>query len=130
MSMKLRIRGNTVRLRVSKAELAKIAASGAAEDAIRFAGNAGLRYGIEVKPAGGVAAMFSGDALRVLLPKASVDAWLKPEEVSIEGEQAIGNGEVLRILVEKDYTCLAPRSGEDDADLFTNPQTGVASSRD
>jgi hypothetical protein len=120
--MKLRIRGNTVRLRVSKTELAQIAASGAAEDAIRFAGDAGLRYGIEVKPSGGVAAEFGGNALRVLLPKRSVDVWLRPEQVSIEGEQPVGNGEVLRILVEKDYTCLAPRSGEDDSDLFVNPQ--------
>jgi hypothetical protein len=129
MSMKLRIRGNTVRLRVSKAELATIAATGAAEDAIRFAGDAGMRYGVQVKPAGGVAAEFGDNVLRVLVPKASVDVWLKPDEVSIEGEQAIGNGEVLRILVEKDYTCLAPRSGEDDSDLFANPQK-LSGSRD
>jgi len=120
--MKLRIRGNTVRLRISKAELAQIAATGAAEDTVRFSGQAGLRYGIEVRPTGGVAAEFGGDVLRVLLPQPSVDLWLRPDEVSIEGEQAIGNGEVLRILVEKDYTCLAPRSGEDDSDLFANPQ--------
>jgi hypothetical protein len=125
--MKLRIRGNTVRLRVSKAELANIAATGSAEDAVRFSRDAGLRYGIAVKPSGGVAAEFGGDVLRVLLPKRSVDLWLQPEEVSIEGQQAIGNGEVLRILVEKDYTCLAPRSGEDDSDLFANPQKRAAS---
>jgi len=125
--MKLRIRGNTVRLRVSKGELAQIAATGAAEDAVRFSPGAGLRYGIEVKPSGGVAAEFGGTVLRVLLPKRSVDLWLRPEEVAIEGEQPIGNGEVLRIMVEKDYTCLAPRSGEDDSDLFANPVKRAAS---
>ena len=125
--MKLRIRGNTVRLRVSKAELATIAATGAAEDAVRFAGDVGMRYGLQVTAAGAVAAEFGGNVLRVLVPKASVEVWLRPDEVAIEGEQAIGHGEVLRILVEKDYTCLAPRSGEDDSELFANPQMSSAS---
>jgi hypothetical protein len=120
--MKLRTRGNSVRLRVSKAELAEIAATGAAEDVVRFAPGVVLRYGIEVCPGGAVRAEFGGSVLRVLVPRSSIDLWLRPDEVSIEGQQPIGNGEFLRILVEKDYTCLAPRSGEDDGDLFANPQ--------
>ena len=120
--MKLRTRGNSVRLRVSKAELAEIAATGVAEDAVRFAPGVVLRYGIEVCPSGAVRAELAGGVVRVLVPRSSIDLWLRPEEVSIEGQQPIGNGEFLRILVEKDYTCLAPRSGEDDGDLFANPQ--------
>lgn len=120
--MKLRIRGNSIRLRVSKSELSQIATSGAAEDAVRFAAGAVLRYGIEVTPAGPVSARLADGFVRVTVPKSSVDLWMQPEEVSIEGQQALGNGEFLRILVEKDYTCLAPRSGEDDSDLFANPQ--------
>ncbi len=120
--MKLRIRGNSVRLRVSKPELTEIAATGAAADAVRFGPGVALRYGIEVRPTGTVLAEFAGGVVRVLVPQSSLDVWLRPEEVSIEGQQAIGNGEFLKILVEKDYTCLAPRSGEDDGDLFANPQ--------
>lgn len=120
--MKLRIRGNSVRLRVSKTELSQIASSGAAEDRVRFAPGATLRYGIAVRPGGAVAAELADGVVRVFVPQSSVDVWLRPEEVSIEGQQAIGNGEFLRILVEKDYTCLAPRSGEDDGDLFANPE--------
>ena len=120
--MKLRIRGNSVRLRVSKTELTQIASEGAAEDAVRFAPGAVLRYGVQVRPGGALSAELAGDLVRVFVPKASIEHWLKPDEVSIEGEQAIGNGEFLKILVEKDDTCLAPRSGEDDSDLFANPQ--------
>ncbi|MEO8467100.1 MAG: hypothetical protein ABI640_17345 [Gammaproteobacteria bacterium] len=120
--MKLRIRGNSLRLRVSRTELLQIAEQGSAEDSIRFAPGAEWRYGIEVHPGGDVAARFAGNSLRVIVPKASVERWLDEREVAIEGEQAIGSGETLRILVEKDYTCLAPRSGEDDSDLFVNPQ--------
>jgi len=120
--MKLRIRGNSLRLRVSRTELLQIAEQGSAGDSIRFAPGTEWRYGIEVTPAGGVAAKFAANSLLVALPKARVEKWLDDREVAIEGQQPIGNGETLRILVEKDYTCLAPRSGEDDSDLFVNPQ--------
>jgi hypothetical protein len=120
--MKLRIRGNSLRLRVSRTELLRIAEQGSAEDSIRFAPGTEWRYGIEVTPVGNVAARFAANSLCVILPKARVEQWLDDREVAIEAEQPIGNGETLRILVEKDYTCLAPRTGEDDADLFVNPQ--------
>jgi hypothetical protein len=120
--MKLRIRGNSVRIRVSKGELAAIAEAGAAEDAVRFSPDAELRYRVEVKPSGSVEAELRPPLLRVIVPQERVRTWLRPDEVSIEAEQAIGRGEVLKILLEKDYTCLAPRGdGEDDSDLFANP---------
>jgi hypothetical protein len=122
MAMKLRIRGNSLRLRVSKNELTSIAERGMAEDAARFSPVTELRYRLEVKPAGAIEAHFGPALVRVVVPKPQVDRWMRPDEVSIEGEQAVGGGEVLRILVEKDYTCLTPRSGEDDSDLFANPQ--------
>lgn len=125
--MKLRIRGNSVRLRVTKGELAAIAEAGAAEDAVRFSPDAVLRYRVEVKPSGDVEAELKPPLLRVVLPQERVQQWLKPDEVSIQAEQAIGGGEVLKILVEKDYTCLAPRGdGEDDSDLFANPNKARA----
>ncbi len=81
-TMKLRIRGNTVRLRVSKPELMQIAETGAADDSTRFAVGAALRYGIEVRPTGAVTAEFDAGMVRVLIPKSSIDVWLRPEEVS------------------------------------------------
>ena len=38
-----------------------------------------------------------------------------------EGEQQHDNGDVLSILVEKDFACLAPREGEDESDMFPHP---------
>ena len=127
--MKLRIRGNSLRLRVSRTEVLRVAEQGSAEDSIRFAPGTEWRYGIEVRPGGDVAAQFAANSLRVVLPKARVEQWLDDQEVAIEGQQPIGNGEILRILVEKDYACLAPRTGEDDSDLFVNPQQAKGASR-
>ena len=100
--MKLRIRGNSLCLRVSKTELAKLAETGKAEDAMRFSSEQSLRYGIEVRPTGAVTATFAGSAILVTLPKARLDLWLRPDEVSVEGSQPIGGGKVLQIVLEKD----------------------------
>jgi hypothetical protein len=120
--MKLRIRGNSVRIRVSKPELEQIATAGSAEDKVRFGPANELRYRVDVKAGGAVEAEFRGSLLRVIVPRSEVDRWLAPEQVSIEGVQAVGDDTDLRILVEKDYTCLAPRSDEDDSELFANPE--------
>ena len=100
--MKLRIRGNSLRLRVSKTELAKIAETGKAEDSVRFSSEHSLRYGIEVRPTGAVTATFAGAAILVTLPRARLDLWLRPNEVSVEGIQPVGGGKELQILLEKD----------------------------
>ncbi|GIT14245.1 MAG: hypothetical protein CM1200mP36_00010 [Gammaproteobacteria bacterium] len=43
----------------------------------------------------------------------------------IVGEQSLDDGGRLKILVEKDFVCLAPREGEEDeADMFPNPRRG------
>lgn len=119
--MKLRIRGNSIRLRVSRRELDRIAEAGAVDDRVRFAPGSELTYRVAVAPGGGVGARFSGDELAVTLPKTEVQRWLAPDEVSIRGEQALDGGEALTILVEKDFECLTPRDEEDESDLFPNP---------
>lgn len=119
--MKLRIRGNSLRIRVSQTELEQISRDGAASDAIRFDSGAGLEYGIEVSASGRLAARFTGTEIRVIVPARALGRWLAPEEVSISGEQPLASGGSLKILVEKDFTCLTPREGEDDTDLFPNP---------
>jgi hypothetical protein len=123
--MKLRIRGTSIRLRVSKGELAQIAEVGSVEDVIRFSADTALRYRLEVKPAGVIEADFAASSLRISIPRAHVAHWLQPSEVAIEAQQAVAGQESLRILVEKDYTCLAPRADEDDSDLFANPQAAT-----
>ena len=40
----------------------------------------------------------------------------------LEGVQPNGNGEGLRVLVEKDFPCLTARPNEDDSDAFPWPE--------
>lgn len=119
--MKLRIRGNSVRIRVSQGELEQLADGGVAEDRVRFSKEAELAYRVQVAPDGAVTAELGPRGVTVTLPQATLERWLAPAEVSIRAEQQIGDGETLKILVEKDFACLVPREGEDESDLFPNP---------
>jgi hypothetical protein len=68
------------------------------------------------------AAFFSDNVVTVRIPETTVLAWATSEQVSIEGEQALDDGETLHLLVEKDFACLAPREGEDEADMYPHPE--------
>jgi hypothetical protein len=127
--MKLRIRGNSVRLRVSQSEVTALAEHGHTEDRTRFAPGAELTYRLAVAAAGRVSAALSDSTVEVRIPRAELERWLAPSEVTIRAEQAIGGGEMLAILVEKDFECLEPREGEDASDLFPHPARGGASGK-
>lgn len=88
-----------------------------------FPGGREFRYEIESSPASvAPAAFFSDNVLTVRVPETSVLAWATTEQISIKGEQLLDEGENLAILVEKDFTCLAPREGEDESDMYPHPQ--------
>lgn len=73
------------------------------------------------------AALFSDNTLTVRLPETAVLAWATTERVSLPGEQLLDDGATLRILVEKDFGCLAPREGEDESDMFPRPDAATDS---
>jgi len=87
-----------------------------------FPGGREFRYEVESSPASVTpAAFFSDNVLTVRLPESTVLAWATTEQITIEGEQVLVDGDKLSILVEKDYACLTPREGEDESDMFANP---------
>lgn len=113
--MKLRIRGNSLRLRLSQSEVTQLARDGRVEDAVVF-GPSKLTYVLATADVDRVGASYESNAIVVTLPKKRADAWASSDEVGIESEGELG------ILVEKDWSCLKPREGEDDADAFPHPE--------
>ncbi|MEX0709248.1 MAG: hypothetical protein WD078_14915 [Woeseia sp.] len=123
--MKLRIRDNSVRLRLSRGEVAQMQAEGRVRASVSFAGGAALDYVcIASETASEPAATFDGTTLAVQLPAEAVTRWAASEQVSISGEQQLGGDDRLTLLVEKDFACLAPREGEDESDMFAHPAEG------
>jgi hypothetical protein len=113
--MKLRLHGNTLRLRLSQPEVARLARDGHIEDRVEFAPGQALLYSLESADTGAVTAAFAGDRIRVMLPRATVAQWIQSDEIGIEGSSG-----TLQIHVEKDFQCLH-RDSPADADSFPNP---------
>lgn len=124
--MKLRILGNSLRLRVSRAEMLQIRSEGVVRQHVEFAPGKRLAYELRTVRDGRVGASFDEECIRVTLPRAVAERWQEPEEVSIRHEQELPGGERLTILVEKDFQCLVPRDGEDQSGLFPNPQESAS----
>ena len=123
--MKLRIRDNSVRLRMMRGEVDTLQDDGLVSSSTQFPGGRTLRYAVESSPASvNPAAFFSENEIIVRLPETTVLAWATSDQVSISGEQVLDGGEVLKILVEKDFVCLTGRDDEDEdeSDMYPHPE--------
>lgn len=120
--MKLRIRDNSVRLRLTQTEVETVNNDGLVKGRVQLAGSNTFVYVLESSPATvKPEAHVSNNVLTVRIPHMEIKEWAESEKVSISSEQNLDDGEQLRILVEKDFSCLAPRAGEDESDMFPNP---------
>ena len=117
--MKLRIRGNSIRLRLLKSEVAQLAEIGAVSEATDFGGGSALIYRIVADPdAGAAAASFEEGIVTVSLPKDEANEWAADDEkIGIEAESG-----GLSILIEKDFACLTRTDDPDNLDAFPNPE--------
>lgn len=116
--MKLRIKGDSVRLRLTRSEVRSLLEAGVVEEATRFPGGATLRCVLSTRRGtGGLAAGFEGGTLTVSLPPEVARRWGTSEQVEIRATLPLEGG-ALELLIEKDFPCLTARPGEDDSDAF------------
>lgn len=119
--MKLRIKGNSIRLRLLRSEIERFAAEGKIVDETVF-GASVLRYSLQASPdASLVHALFENDEIAIILPDAMARDWISSDMVGLDVEQPIGDGKKLTILVEKDFACLDRPDDPDLDDAFPNP---------
>ena len=123
--MKLRIKDNSVRLRLARSEVDALRDRGEVVARTGFPGGRVMQYRVESSPASvNPAALFSDNVITVRWPEAEVTQGANSEQISLSGEQTLDDGDLLTILVEKDFACLTPREGEDESDRFPNPDAG------
>jgi hypothetical protein len=124
--MKLRVRDNSIRLRLTRSEVDRIATDGLVKARVPFSAGVSFDYVLESSRACvAAAAHLSNNVLTVSLPEDEAREWAVGDQVSIVAEQPLDDGQVLRILVEKDFACLAPRAGEDESDMFDHPNASA-----
>lgn len=121
--MKLRIRQNTIRLRLKRGEVDQIASGKSIVEETHFADSV-LTYRLDVSDDGKVSASFNDNNIVIGVPLSELTQWAKTDRVSIVAEQALEGSGTLSLLIEKDFSCLAPghhRPDEDDDDTFPHP---------
>lgn len=121
--MKLRIQGNSLRLRVSRSELARFAETGLLQETVYFGLEQGseLTYTLAQEGSGpGLKVEASAGRVTVLVPGEVSRTWAESEQVGIDGAVDLGARGILSILVEKDFACI-DRSDQENADTFPNP---------
>jgi len=124
ISMKLRTAGNSIRLRLSQSDVRKFTETGVVEEFVRTGVGEDEMFSYRLlrsKNDSALSAKFSDRCLQISVPLDQASDWVTSERVGIEADQPLSAGEVLSILIEKDFACLTPRSGDDDSDTFPNP---------
>ncbi len=122
--MKLRILDDSLRLRLTRSEVDVVSTDGLVRGRVRFAGSNNFDYVLESSPATvKPEAHLSNNVLTIRVPAMDIQSWASSELVSITSEQVLDDGDQLKILIEKDFACLAPRDGEDETDMFPHPKS-------
>ncbi len=120
--MKIRIKDNSIRLRLTQSEVDLLSAQGKVEKKTHFTSQNTLIYAIETADVSEMKATFENDKITVYLPQKAAQTWVNTEQVGLECLSPISDEEHLKILVEKDFTCLVKREGGDDADAYPHPK--------
>ena len=116
--MKLRIKGNSLRLRLTKTEVERICNEVYIEERTHFSEN-DLTYTLEKVNTDKLSAEFNGNNITVFIPGKFVNGWFENDVTGFSNIDSADKRE-LQITVEKDFKCL-DRTAEDQSDNYENP---------
>ena len=122
--MKLRIKGNSIRLRLGQSEVRRLAIDGTVEESTMFGPSKSQRFGYALRVSlgeHGVTASFTNRRMIVGVPVRIIQQWMTTDQVSIHAIQGTGDDGELRILIEKDFECIDAPSEKSQEDAFPNP---------
>jgi len=112
--MKIRIKGNSVRFRLTRSDLSKLDSQHAIIETTEFMSNTFL-YEIHVAEFDALAADLVDCHMILQLPRLMLNELVESDKVGFTG-----NSGLITLLIEKDFTCLE-NVEEDQSDNFPNP---------
>lgn len=123
--MKLRILGDSLRLRLSKRDVETFSETGRVSDVIRFGAGARMSYALEhTDDVETLCASFARAEILVRMPTSMARGWADTDDITLQATQSLDGDGSLALLVEKDFKCVVPRPGEEDYDGFEHPSGG------
>src|SRR5579871_3556141 len=99
--MKLRIRGNSLRVRLTRTEIADLAETGGIENRVQLGAQPDCALVYRLELSGAIATpetAFQKSQICIRLPLAEALAWARGKAVGIYGEESWG----LKLAIEKD----------------------------
>lgn len=118
--MKLRIKGNSLRIRLTKTEVSTISTKGYLEEETNF-GNNKLLYVLQrVDEGNELSAAFESNKITMFVPLSLTKDWPMNNIISFDAHMTVGENKSLYLLLEKDFVCL-DHTTEDQSDNYENP---------
>lgn len=119
--MKIRIKGNSIRYRLTQTEIANFGKNGMLEERTEFVNGESFYYSLQKKEGiGHLEASFSGNRISIFVPEKMASEWTTTEVVGFDTKMNIGEGKELFLLIEKDFVCI-DHTFEDQSDNYPNP---------
>jgi hypothetical protein len=119
--MKIRIKGNSIRYRLSKTDISNFEKRGFVEERTEFLNNSSFYYRLEKKTGlANIEASFSNNRINIFVPEKIAKEWTTTDIIGFDNKMNIGNGKELFLLIEKDFACI-DHTLEDQSDNYLNP---------
>ncbi|HQW83921.1 MAG TPA: hypothetical protein PK987_05660 [Ferruginibacter sp.] len=118
--MKLRIKANSIRIRLTKTEVSKLATAGYVQEETIFPGKTFIYALKTMNNVTTLTATFTDNQITMLVPQLFATTWPQNEIVGIDAEMIVNENKKLYLLLEKDFVCLDD-SHEDQSDNYDNP---------
>jgi hypothetical protein len=112
--MKIRIKGNSLRYRLTRSEVKRFTDEGYLEETTTF-GFSQLKYALQVIACGNLFADFENNSITLFMPEFLLREWATTDIVGFNN-----TADGLHLLIEKDFMCL-DLIAEDQSDNYPNP---------
>jgi hypothetical protein len=112
--MKIRIKGNSLRYRLTKSDIANLDVDGYLKEQTNFT-NQPFGYALKVTESATLTAEYLNNTITLFMPKLMLTELVNTNKVGFADKDGS-----LQLLIEKDFTCL-DNVEEDQSDNFPNP---------
>jgi hypothetical protein len=123
--MKLRLKGNSIRFRLTQTEVNALAAGESIYSTLRISAVQEFVYALEPWNLNVFQVKMENGEFTVFVPSGQIGPWASGDAEGISGSQDNGSDEPLSISIEKDFVCLKDRPGENEDDHFPHPDAGA-----
>ena len=119
--MKIRIRGNSIRFRLTKSEVAAFCKEGMLKEQTAFDNSVFIYMLKSSEDQTALKAYFENNTIRLEVPASFVKEWYTNDVVGARHIQSLNDGRTLMLLLEKDFVCM-DETFEDQSDNYPNPR--------